>query len=126
MGSSSQIACLIAPCLMLAGCGGPPDRVVQAAGGDAHRGLELIREVGCGACHVIPGVDWPRGVVGPSLAGFGERTLIGGRFPNRPDTLAQWVREAPSLDPRTGMTPMPLSEEEARDVAAYLYTLHED
>ena len=62
----------------------------------------------------------------PRAAGFGERTLIGGRFPNRPDTLAQWVRDAPSLDPRTGMTPMPLSEEEARDVTAYLYTLHDD
>jgi dihydrodipicolinate synthase/N-acetylneuraminate lyase len=33
--------------------------------------------------------------------------------------------DAPSMAPDTGMPPIPLTEEEARDVAAYLYTLHE-
>ena len=79
--------------------------------------------MGCGACHEIPGVRWPRGRVGPSLDGFARRALIGGQFPNRPDILGLWVRNAPALSPRTGMPPMPLSEQEARDVAAYLYTL---
>ena len=61
-----------------------------------------------------------------SLGGFGARPLISGRLPNQPDVLVQWIINAPSLDPSTGMPPMPLTEHQARDVAAYLYTLDED
>ncbi|MDD3837074.1 MAG: c-type cytochrome, partial [Phenylobacterium sp.] len=93
------------------------------AGADPARGRRVIEQVGCGACHLIPGVSWPQGRVGPSLDGFGSQALIGGRFPNRPEILARWVRDAPSLAPRTGMPAMPMTEPEARDVAAYLYTL---
>ena len=49
--------------------------------------------------------------------------MIAGRLPNRPDVLAHFVRRAPELVPGTTMPAMPLSEKEARDVAAYLYTL---
>ena len=107
---------------LLAGCG-QADAPAQVPGADPERGRRLAAEVGCGACHSIPGVDWPRGTVAAPLDGFGDRSLIAGRFPNRPDNLARWVRDAPSMDPATGMPPMPLDEEEARDVAAYLHTL---
>lgn len=90
---------------------------------DPAQGLKIIDRVGCGACHTIPGLDWPRGNLGPDLAGFGNRTLIAGSVPNRPDLLAAYVLDAPAVDPGSGMPPMPLSEEESRDVAAYLYTL---
>lgn len=92
-------------------------------GADAGRGREIIARVGCGACHTIPGVSWPKGRVGPALAGFGSRPLIAGRSTNDPDTLAGFVRNAPAFAPGVGMPPMPLTDEEARDVAAYLYTL---
>lgn len=81
--------------------------------------------VGCAACHVIPGIDWPQGVAGPSLEGFASRPMIAGRLPNQPGVLTAWLVDAPSLSPGTGMPPMPLTEAEARDVAAYLYTLDE-
>ena len=93
------------------------------AGADAGRGRKVIQRVACGACHVIPGVSWPQGRVGPSLDGFAGQALIAGRFPNEPDVLVRWVRDAPSLVPQTGMPAMPITEQEARDVAAYLYTL---
>ncbi|RAK52190.1 c-type cytochrome [Phenylobacterium deserti] len=93
------------------------------AGADAGHGRVVVERVGCGSCHVIPGVRWPAGRVGPSLDGFGQQALIAGRFPNQPEVLALWVRNAPALSPGTGMPPMPLTEQEARDVAAYLYTL---
>lgn len=109
--------------LLLAGCGQPGTEPQTLAGADVGRGRRAIERVGCGACHVIPGVRWPRSRVGPSLDAFAERALIAGRFPNQPETLALWVRNAPALSPATGMPPMPLSEQEARDVAAYLYTL---
>jgi cytochrome c1 len=92
-------------------------------GADAERGRKAIQRVGCGACHAIPGVAWPKGRVGPSLDGFAEQALIAGHFPNQPEILAQWVRNAPALAPQTGMPAMPVTEQEARDVVAYLYTL---
>ncbi len=87
----------------------------------AARGLEAIARSGCGACHVIPGLRWPQGASGPSLKGFADQGLIAGRLPNRPDTLAAFVRNAPAVLPGATMPAMPLTEVEARDVAAYLY-----
>ncbi|HYD46468.1 MAG TPA: c-type cytochrome [Phenylobacterium sp.] len=95
----------------------------ELAGADPERGLQLVRDLGCAACHKTPGVAWPSGRVGGSLEGFGERPLIAGRFPNQPDVLVRWLRDAPSLAPATGMPPQPLTERQARDVAAYLYGL---
>lgn len=92
-------------------------------GSDAGRGREIIARVGCASCHVIPGVDWPQGRVGPSLEGFAARSLIAGRLENEPTLLAAYMRNAPAFTPRSAMPPMPLTEQEARDVAAYLYTL---
>ena len=37
-----------------------------------------------------------------------------------------FVRDAPALVPGTAMPAMPISEEESRDVAAYLYSLERD
>lgn len=92
-------------------------------GADAGRGREAIVRVGCGSCHTIPGIGWPKGKVGPSLEGYAARALIAGRYPNEPDVLAAYVRNATAYTPNAGMPPMPLTEQEARDVAAYLYTL---
>lgn len=89
------------------------------------RGLEAIERSGCAVCHVIPGVRWPKGNSGPSLAGFAEQGLIAGRLPNRPDLLSRFVRNAPATLPGTTMPAMPLSESDARNVAAYLYSLGE-
>jgi cytochrome c1 len=105
---------------------GCAEAVVQRqpmADADPGRGRRTIERLACGACHVIPGVAWPRGRVGPSLDGFGARALIAGRFPNKPEILARWVRDAPSLAPHTGMPAIPMTDQEARDVAAYLYAL---
>lgn len=107
----------------LAACGSAPPADRRVLDGDPERGRQLIADVGCGACHVIPGVGGANGIVGPSLAGVGQRKLLAGALPNRPDLMARWVREAPALRPETGMPRMPLSPAEARHVAAYLYTL---
>ena len=112
------------PLLLLAGaCKPPPDERHHMPGASAERGLAAIERVGCGSCHAIPGLEWPAGEVGPSLHGFGRQTLIAGRLPNRPDLLAAFVRDAPALLADTSMPAMPLSPQESRDVAAYLYTL---
>lgn len=109
--------------LFLCGCKEPPEREHFMAEGSAERGREIIVQVGCGACHSIPGIAWPKGEVGPALEGFAAQALIAGRVPNRPETLAAFVRNAPAVVPGSGMPPMPLTPEESSDVAAYLYTL---
>lgn len=110
--------------LALVGCdAAEPPAHQRILGGDPERGRAAVASIGCGACHRIPRVAGARGTVGPPLTAFGERALIGGVLPNRPDILVRWVRDAPALAPDTGMPNLPLSEAEARDVAAFLYTL---
>ncbi len=117
--SLASVPLFVAMC----GCEAPPDQQYFTPQAAAEEGREIIDRVGCAACHTIPGIDWPKGRVGPSLDGFAEQSLIAGRAPNRPDVLAAFVRNAPAVVPQSGMPPMPITEEESRDVAAYLYTL---
>lgn len=110
--------------LCLAGCSEAETPVAQRViGGDGAQGREIIMGVGCGACHEIPGIQGAQGVVGPSLRHFAKRSMIGGVVANQPGMLVRWVREAPALAPDTAMPSMPITEREALDVAAYLYTL---
>ncbi len=91
--------------------------------GNPATGRALIARYGCTACHQVPGVRTTSGSVGPSLTGFGQRSYIAGRVPNRPAWLTQWLRDPPSIDPQTAMPPQGISATEARHMAAYLYTL---
>ena len=109
--------------ILIAACKPPPDDRHHMPEASAARGKEIIARVGCGACHVVPGVAWPQGRVGPSLEAFATQNLIAGQVPNRPDLLAGFVRNAPAYVRGSTMPAMPLTEEESRDVAAYLYTL---
>lgn len=111
--------------VLLCACADKTNPPVTIAGADASAGLEVMQRVGCAACHVTPGVRWPQGIAGPSLHGFADSPMIAGRFPNRPDELVRFLIDAPSMAPDTAMPPMPLTQQEARDVAAYLYTLDE-
>jgi hypothetical protein len=52
-----------------------------------------------------------------------ERAFVAGQLPNRPDVLVAFLQDPPSLVPATGMPDVRLSLEDARHVAAYLYTL---
>ena len=83
----------LAGALALLGCEGgkalPPYPV--ATGGNAAHGKELIQNYGCGACHIVPGVQGARGLVGPPLLYFGRRTMIAGELP-------EFSRQSCSLD----------------------------
>jgi cytochrome c1 len=100
------------------------DRRVEAlTGGDPHAGQQALAHEPCGRCHQIPGVTGARGRVGPPLTAFAGRVYIAGRVYNDPDNLVRWLLDPQSVDPQTAMPPTGLSEREARDMAAYLYTL---
>ena len=122
----------LGPLLLLAlfgastiGCIGGKTEPAYAFGnaGNADRGKELIVHYDCGACHMIPGIHGARGLVGPPLTLFGRRTFIAGEAPNTPENLARWIHDPQSIEPNTAMPNLGLTKDEARDVAAYLYTL---
>jgi cytochrome c2 len=113
----------VAICLAACGCAPQPQDAVGNVTGDPDRGRVWISELECGACHEIPGAPGPRSQVGPPLRGFASSVYIAGRFPNTPETLARWVREAPAMAPETAMPAIAMSEAQAHDVVAYLYSL---
>lgn len=90
---------------------------------DPLRGRRLVAQVGCVHCHEIPGHRAPTAHAGPPLTRFALRTNIGGSLPNQPGQLARFVMNAPEELPGTGMPAMPVDRAQARDIAAYLYTL---
>lgn len=97
----------------------------RVRGGDAARGRTIVAggAYGCTACHAIPDMPGPQGNVGPPLGGLAGRAFIAGQLPNKPDVLVAFLQNPPALVPATGMPDVRLDLVEARDVAAYLYTL---
>lgn len=91
-------------------------------GGDVTRAPELIRRYGCAGCHTIPGIPGGDGKVGGPLKGIRERVYVGGVVTNSPHNLIRWIVTPQTFSPRTAMPATGISEAEARDVAAYLYS----
>lgn len=114
--------------LLLSACSDLSSRDVRAAyfmtaGGDAQAGRQDIRKYGCYACHTIPGVAGARGLVGPPLDGIRNRQYIAGELPNTAENLMKWIQHPHQVEPHTVMPEMGVSEQDSRDIAAYLYTL---
>ncbi len=115
---------LTALLLLAAACDDtPPPPHLTVAGGDAARGRSAMVETGCGACHRIPGVRNARAMVGPPLDDYAQRGYVAGVLPNSPANLVAWLRDPPAIDPQTAMPNLGLTEAQARDMAAYLYSL---
>jgi len=110
---------------LLAACAGgaAADPVWHVAGGDAGRGAKLIQAFGCAACHTVPGIRQAVGNVGPPLTRFGDRTYIAGMLRNNPQNLLRWIRDPQGVVPGNAMPNMGVTDAQARDIAAYLYTL---
>jgi mono/diheme cytochrome c family protein len=89
--------------------------------GKTERGRAVLERYECGVCHVIPGIRNAVGRVGPSLDDYAQRPYVAGKFPNETETLARWIRDAPAMAPQTAMPAIAMSQQEARDAAAYLY-----
>lgn len=110
--------------LLFAACEEPaPPAHLRIAGADAERGRALITAHGCGSCHVIPGVVGAVAWVGPPLTEWARRGYVGGRMPNAPENLVAWLRDPQAISPGSAMPNLGLTEAEARDAAAFLYTI---
>ncbi len=113
---------------LILGCdkSGPSEDERKAAamtGGTPAHGKELIRTYGCVSCHTIPGIDGARGQVGPSLAGIAARNYLAGKLPNQPANMIKWIRQPQEVSPGTAMPELGVTEQDGKDIAAYLYTL---
>ena len=115
---------------LLCGAGGciqgEAERAVKVAGGDPARGRELVHEYACGSCHVIPGVGGAGSLAGPPLTHWTERQYIAGALWNTPENLVVWIVDPQAVEPGTAMPDMGVTEEEARHMAAYLFTLGDE
>lgn len=95
-----------------------------STGGDIGRAVPLMLANGCAGCHTINGVPGARGQVGPRLdSALGARVYIAGTLPNTPANMITWLRFSRRIQPHTGMPSTGISEQDARDIAAYLYAL---
>lgn len=109
--------------VLLSACGTDIEPRITVPGGDPTRGQGALLGYGCESCHTIPGVYGTMARVGPPLAGFARRHLIAGQLENTPDNAIQWIMNPQGIDPGNAMPNLNVTEDAARDIAAYLYTL---
>ena len=91
-------------------------------GGNSSRGEAMFIQYGCGSCHSVKDVRTATGMVGPPLDGIALRMIIGGRLSNTPANMEHWIRDPQHLSPGTAMPNLGVSEGDARDITAFLYT----
>ena len=122
-----RLACrplaLLGALLALGGCEEAGVGTRFADIGSPERGALYIEQVGCGSCHMIPGIDGAGGLVGPPLDHMGQRIFIAGLLRDTPANMVTWLRYPQQVVPGNAMPDMGLSEGQARDITAYLYTL---
>lgn len=106
-----------------AGFNSDSNMVIEMPGGSPVRGEEAIRAYGCDSCHTIPGISGATATVGPPLDDWADRRYIAGALPNTPDNLLYWIQYPQAIEPGTAMPNLDVTEQDARDIGAYLYTL---
>jgi cytochrome c oxidase subunit 2 len=90
--------------------------------GPAAEGKAVYVRSACVGCHTIKGVS--AGELGPDLTHFGSRkTLAAGMFPNTLDNVTAWLRMPAVMKPGAKMPALPMTEAEAKALAAYLLSL---
>ena len=121
-----RLAGLAVTAAMLLGCDNGPETAGSVSGlppgGDPERGAIAIGQYACTSCHVVPGVVGPDVRVGPTLEGIARRKYIAGVLPNTPENMILWILDPVAVDPLTAMPDMGVTETDALDMAAYLYS----
>lgn len=95
-----------------------------SAGGDAARGETVLRSVGCTGCHVVGEDTRLRQARGLSFDVAPELSRAGSKLD--PDWIFEWIKNPRKYRPATPMPNLRLSDQEARDIVAYLTTLKDD
>ena len=95
-----------------------------SAGGNAAHGKEVVGSIGCKGCHVIGDDTRMRDARGMTYDIAPELTRAGSKLD--PDWAYEWIKNPKQYRPATRMPNLRLSDQEARDVVAYLMTLKDD
>ena len=90
------------------------------AKGSKERGKELIKTVGCMACHGVEGLDEESRKVGAYAGPY--LTATGSKIKN-PDWLVSWLKRPSHYQKDTIMPSFRLTTREANDIATYLLSL---
>lgn len=96
---------------------------VSRPAGSAQLGAITIARQACGSCHVIPGIEEADGRVGPPLVHFAAQQTIAGKLPNTPGNLVRFLKSPRTVVRNGAMPDLGLTDDQVRDIAAYLYTL---
>jgi cytochrome c len=108
----------------LSSCTGDAERAAaEMTGGTPSKGRAAISRYGCSACHTVPGVSGANGLVGPPLSQVASRVYLAGRLQNSPENMIRWIQNPQSVDEKTAMPNLGVTDADARDIASYLYTL---
>jgi hypothetical protein len=83
--------------------------------------LLAVACLGLAGCDLSGTASYERKVV--RNGDLARRGFIAGQLPNVPGVLVTFLENPPALVPDTGMPNVGLTPEEARHIAAYLYTL---
>jgi mono/diheme cytochrome c family protein len=93
-------------------------------GGSASEGKKLFETVGCQDCHVAGGFTKVREARGTSYDIAPELSRVGSK--DNPDWIYDWIRNPRHFNPQTRMPNLRLSDQEAKNIVAYLTTLKDD
>ena len=91
--------------------------------GNRERGRTALRQYACATCHDIPGVVGAAAPVGPPLAAVSRRGAIAGLLANDLPSMVRWIRDPQRVHPGSAMPNLGVTERDATDMAAYLYSL---
>ena len=121
----ATVLAVLAIAVASGGCNAPNTRgdAMMLTGGDPDRGVNAIGRYGCGACHTIPGIRGANALVGPPLTRIARRSYLAGEVQNTPANMVRWIQHPQRIEKGTVMPEMGVTESDARDIAAYLYTL---
>jgi cytochrome c len=119
------LACCLLIVLGVAACGDGDETLapVVVAGGDPERGREAIVRYECNTCHRIPGVEADNGRTAPALTVWANRAFVAGIMPNTPENVMDFIQDPQRYRPGTAMPDLGVTDDDARDIAAYLFTL---
>jgi len=90
--------------------------------GNPDRGKTALTSYGCVACHTIPGVRGSNSLTAPPLIGISQRSYLAGMLENTPANLRSWIQHPRKVNPHTAMPEQGVTDQDASDMVAYLYT----
>ncbi len=124
MRNKTLVAALSAFAALLAACQDQDHAsAMRITGGDPDRGSAAIFRYGCGSCHTIAGITNARGLVGPPLSTLRDRIYVAGMLPNTTTNLTHWIEDPKSVNAKTAMPKLGVTDRDAVDIAAYLYSI---